>query len=260
MTFYREMVKAIQFYVHAFRFIDKNKLYSFLLYPSILNLLAALFVGYLAWLTSGWLSNAFLVKINLSHDLSSLSNFLEIVISLLIKGFVLFFYLKIYRYIILIFYAPVYVFITEIVLCKLTGVRHKFHTRHFTLAIFRAMRTGAKNFFMEILLSLCVVIFTLTITWLLPLAPILLFIVESFFFASALADFRNFYAQLHEKESHELITHHPGMVLGNGVIFNFLLLVPLIGILFAPVLALVASILSFDSIDKKGEVYVPAIS
>lgn len=259
MSFYRELVKAVKFYGHAFRFIDKKRLYPYILYPALINLIAASFVTYLAWLTSGYLSKAFFLKINLAQDFTGFNHFLEIVIGLLFKGAIFFFYLKIYRYILLIFFAPVYAFVTEMVLCKLTHINHKFHTKHFTLTIWRAVRMGIRNFLLEILFSLCILIFTITITWLLPLAPILLFLVESFFFSASIADLRNSYARMEEKESNEFITHHAGLILGNGIVFNVLMLIPLLGILFAPILALIASIISLETIDKKREVYVPAI-
>ena len=76
-------------------------------------------------------------------------------------------------------------------------------------------------------------------------------ILESYFMGYSMADYRNEYHKLSSKESRKLINNYVGLVIGNGMFFNLFLLIPVIGILAAPVFALIASGLSINYIEKR---------
>ena len=54
-------------------------------------------------------------------------------------------------------------------------------------------------------------------------------------------DYFNELQKLSAKESRQMIWAHKGLALGNGAMFNLLLLVPVVGVMTAPLLALTAS-------------------
>ena len=82
-------------------------------------------------------------------------------------------------------------------------------------------------------------------------APFLIFAVESYYFGFAMLDYRNEYKLISAKESRILINQHRGLALGVGSMFNFMLFVPFLGVLVAPVLSVVAGGLAFNEVDDQ---------
>ena len=89
------------------------------------------------------------------------------------------------------------------------------------------------------------------ISWILPLTPIAILLLESYFVGFSMADYRNEYLGINSADSKKLINSYPGLVIGNGLIFNILILFPLLGVLFTPALALIASGLSINYLEKR---------
>jgi CysZ protein len=129
---------------------------------------------------------------------------------------------------------------------------------HFLADCTRGMRIAFKNFFIELFITIGILIFSLLIGWLLPIAPLAILVIESYFFGYAMIDYRNEYYDIPRSESHEMITDHPGLAIGNGLFFNLSLLVPLLGILFAPVIALIAAGLTVNYVEKRKEILCPS--
>jgi CysZ protein len=92
------------------------------------------------------------------------------------------------------------------------------------------------------------------IAWIIPIAPIVILLLESYFMGYSMADYRNEYFGIKSKESRKLINKYFGLTIGNGMLFNFLLLIPLLGVLFAPTFALVSSGLSINYLEKRKSV------
>jgi CysZ protein len=115
----------------------------------------------------------------------------------------------------------------------------------------RGIKIALRNFVIEIVLSTLIIAISLVIAWVIPLAPIAILLLESYFMGYSMADYRNEYYGLKSRESRKLINNYFGLVLGNGFLFNILLLIPLLGILFAPTFALVSSGLSINYLEKR---------
>jgi CysZ protein len=115
----------------------------------------------------------------------------------------------------------------------------------------RGMGIAFKHFFIDVLITLALVLIALLITWILPFLPFLILVVESYFFGYSMLDYRNEFIGLSPQESKQLINNYPGLVIGNGLFFNFFLLIPFIGVLFAPMLALIAAGKSINFMEKR---------
>ena len=92
MKFGDQLFLAYRSYGQAFRTLDKQRLWSILILPSILSLLIAIGVGVLAWTTSDdillFVNSKYLIR---EYD-STVGNIFRIVTSVIIRGLTFFLY------------------------------------------------------------------------------------------------------------------------------------------------------------------------
>lgn len=251
MDFLHQIKLSFLFYWRTFRFIDTHNLWKLLIMPAIINLIIAILIIVFAVKTSSIIVEYVLVNFQPTSPDRVVHSFIEGLILVMIRAFVFFLYLKIYRYFALILLAPLFAFISSKVQTIATGQSGTNCTSKYILNCTRGVRIAVRNFLIEIILSTLIVVITFLIGWILPLAPIAILLLESYFMGYSMADYRNEQFNISARESRKLINKYSGAVIGNGLIFNFFLLVPLLGVLFAPVFALIASGLSINYLEKR---------
>ena len=74
-----------------------------------------------------------------------------------------------------------------------------------------------------------------------------------------MADFRNEYMNCSLQESKDIINDRKPLIIGNGILFNISLLIPIFGVLLGPTLSLIAMCLSLNELEPKKNVYVAKI-
>ncbi|MDH5474301.1 MAG: EI24 domain-containing protein [Cyclobacteriaceae bacterium] len=250
MNFFYEFNLSIRYYFKAFAFVREHKLWWFLVIPALLNLLAFVFVLYLSWMYSGDLINYFIDKWGFETEYSWLL-WLQILISFVIRLIVILLYIKLFRYIILIFFAPMLAFVSDKVQEISTNKSRPFSIIQFTRDIYRGMAIAIRNLILEFLITLAILGFSIAVPIIAILAPFLIFAVESYFYGFAMIDYRNEYKGINAKESRRLIKHHRGIAFGNGVMFNITLLIPFVGVMFTPVIAVIAAGLAINVVDEQ---------
>ena len=251
MRFLNELQLSFRFYSRALRFVEEHGLWSVFLLPALLQLIAAIAVAYAAWSTSGYLVDWVFIQIQGADDTNSFGSVLKGILLIIIHGSVIFLYIKAFRYIVLILYAPIMVRISNKVQSAATGREPGACSGRYWYGCSRGARIASKNLVLELLVTLGIAFLTMLIIWIAPLAPLFILIAESYFFGYSIIDYRNEYFEMSRAESRQLISEHPGLVLGNGILFNVLLLIPLFGVLFAPPLALIAGGLSMNYLEKR---------
>jgi len=245
-----QLFLAYKSYGQAFRTLDNKRLWSILIFPSILSLLIAAGVGVLAWTTSDdillYVNGKFLVR---EFD-STVGNIFRIITTLAIRGLTFFLYLKLYRYLILILLSPVFVNISNVFHRLVSGEEQKMNIWSYCFCSFRGIKFALRNFVLEILVTLLLTLLAAIIFWIFPLIPILIFIAESYFFTTVLMDYAFEMNGLSMKDSLKKSRSIPGIPIGIGLIFNFILLVPILGVIIGPVLAFIAAQESVNTLNK----------
>jgi len=245
-----QLLLAYNSYGQAFRILDKYRLWSILILPSILSLLIAIIIAILAWTTSDDIIFYFTSKYPASDLNSDLGNLFKIVTSIAIRGLTFFIYLKLFRYLILILLSPVFTNISKILYVEVEHHEHKLNIWSYCFCSLRGIKIALRNFVLEIFATILLTILSILVFWLFPLIPILILIAESYFFGCVLMDYR------FEKDEHTIregiikCRNLPGIPIGIGLIFNLILLIPLIGVMFGPVLAMIAAQESVNHINR----------
>ena len=250
MQFFKEFGIGVSHYAIAFKFINQNRLWSWLVIPCLLNLLAFVVVGYFSWIYTGDLLDYLLIQIGIEGD-SWWRAGLQVLISFIVRLIIVMLYLKLFRYIVLIFFAPMLAFISDKIQEISTGRKKPFTANQFIKDVVRGVMLAVKNLTLEIIVTMCILLFSFVAPILAVAAPFLIYAVESYYFGFAMLDYRNEFMLLSGKESRQLINKHRGLVLGIGAMFNLMLFIPFLGVLLAPVLSVVAGGLAFNKVDQR---------
>jgi len=236
-----QLFLAFNSYGQAFRTLDKNRLWTILILPSVLSLAIAVIIGILAWTTSDDILFYFIKKYPVNDFDSRVGNLFEIITSIVIRGLTFFLYLKLFRYLILILLSPVFANISNVLYGVAKHQEHKMNIWSYCFCSFRGIKIALRNFVLEILVTILLLILSIIVFWIFPLIPILILIAESYFFAAVLMDYRFEKEGLSIHEGTNKCRNLPGIPIGIGLIFNLILLIPLIGVMFGPVLAFIGA-------------------
>ncbi len=259
MDLIRETTISFRSYAEALKFIDKHKLWSIFIIPALCSLIIAGFVTWFALATSASVTEFAVIKFNLDADYEYMNSFLEFVVINFVRGAILLSYVKLYRYLVIIILSPEFAYITSIVQSKALDENHGFKLKRFISDIWRSVFLAVRNFLIELIITILIIIFAVIVTWIIPLIPILIFIFEAYFFGYSMADFRNEYMNISLRESKDMINDHKPLIIGNGILFNLSLLIPIFGVLFGPTLSLVAMGLSLNKVEHKKEYYAHSV-
>jgi CysZ protein len=251
MDFLHQIRTSLIFYWRTYRFIESHALWRILILPAIINLFISIVIIIVAIRTSGYIVHLFMENMQFNSPDRSMLKFIEGLLMVIIRAMVFFLYLKIYRYLIIILLAPIFASISSKVQIIATGHSRKACTRTYLMDCSRGIQIGIRNFFIEAVLSAVIIVVSFIISWIIPLAPLLILIIESYFVGYSFTDYRNEHFGLSKKESRKLMNNYPGLVIGSGLFFNIFLLIPIIGVLLAPAFALIASGLAIDHLEKR---------
>lgn len=254
MDFLYQIKISFQSYWRTFRFIDSNNLWRFLIIPAIVNLILSFLIIIFAIKTSRIVVEYVLLNFQITTSDMEIHSFIEGLLMVIIRACVFFLYLKVYRYMALVALAPMFAILSSKVQTIDSGHPKASCTSKYLLDCSRGIRIALRNFLIEIVLSTLIITISLVIAWIIPIAPIVILLLESYFMGYSMADYRNEYFGIKSKESRKLINKYFGLTIGNGMLFNFLLLIPLLGVLFAPTFALVSSGLSINYLEKRKSV------
>lgn len=250
MLFFKELFLSIRSFFGTLDFIGQHRLRGFLVIPALINLTIFIGIGMLAYYYSGELITYFTTLFEIDSD-TTVNAITQFFLSLLIRIIVVFIYLKIYRYTILILMAPVLAIMADRIHSINTGKSQTFNLKKVMTDAMRGMGIALQNIVRELTLTVLLLISALIIPILSPFVPIVIFAVESYYYGFSMIDYFNELKQLSAKESRKMIWAHKGLALGNGAMFNILLLIPVIGVMTAPLIALTASHLALAKVSDK---------
>lgn len=237
---FRDIIQGIRSYRFAWKFIISNKLGYLFLIPAVLQILLFAGLGYFAWNYSGALIEWAETTLDLEVK-GFWAGTVQVALFLIIRGITILLFFKWFRYVVLILFAPILAFISELVQNKLSGQTRPFKTRQFLKDIGRGAAVAINNLFRELVLTVAIFGLTISMPFLIVVTPILLFLIESYYYGFSMIDYRNEYYKLSGTESREQIWQRKGLAIGVGLVFNLLLFVPIIGVMVGPTWAVVAA-------------------
>lgn len=243
MRFLRQLIASFSSYFKAISFISAHRMWAYLLVPAVLYAVLFLGLSVPVWKLAGWISQSVIDLTGVDTLEGFLGSSLTVVVTFIswVIGFLVYF--KLYRYIVLLLSPPALAILAEKTMAMLSGNTQPFNISQVIQDALRGLVITIKNLLVELAITIPLYLLSL-IPLLTPFVAILVILVESYFIGFSMLDYRNEYVRMSAKDSRQLIARNKGLAIGNGAAFSLLLAIPIVGVLFAPSLAVISACLA----------------
>lgn len=242
---------GIRHFFSATSFLAKHGLLYFYLFPILISVLflAGMAVGieyFSEYLVNLILGDYIPAEPVANNDFWSMvkgisKSTLSVALSVLIHIIVWLVIVKFSKYIVLILLSPVFAILSEKVEEKLTGNQYPFSWAQFLKDILRGSAIAIRNLFIELGL---IAIFSLFGFMAGPFAFLivpLLWLVSAYFYGFSMMDYTCERRKMSISQGVDYIRRNRGIAIGNGAMYMLLDLIPFVGLVFAPINAVVGA-------------------
>lgn len=238
-------------FTHAFRFAMRNGMWWLFLAPVVLWLL---FAGGILWVSNaavemvgGWVSTFWNIDLPVGDrpgleglwddTLGFLDQARDVVVLLAVKAALWFLFGLVGKYLVLILLSPLLAYASERTEEILTGVPVPFNAVRFLQDIGRGIAMALRNGVLELTLNGILWTCTLFVAVIAPVSAIAAWLVSSWFYGSSMFDYIFERRRMGIRASVRAARSRRGIVLANGMLFNFLMNPPFLHWFFGPVLS-----------------------
>lgn len=252
----KQLLFALQAYKMAMSFTNKHNLWVYYIAPAIINMLIFSGLAYLFFI----FGNSISLWLESFLPTRSLDNTWLTIIDIFLRGFIyvflLLFYLKTYRFVMLILLSPALSMLSE----KVQELSQNTTPRPFNISqllhdILRGIKISFRNLFIEIAFTLLLSVIGIIFGFLSPITTVCIIIIESYFLGFSMIDYRNEFMQISASNSQKMIWKYKGFAVGIGFFCTLMLFIPVLGVLVAPLLAVTAAGLGINILESEGNFY-----
>lgn len=250
MNFFNDLILSIKSYAEAYRFIKKHSLWQYFFFPLLIGLALGIgaylgieiLVDEVTTITTNWLA--------FDADADDWWNIgkgaIAFAAKYLVKIGLVLLYLTISKYVVLIVVSPVLALLSEKVDEIISGKSFPFDSDQFFRDVLRGIFMAIRNMCYEFGIIGFTLILSLIFPFLSPFTAAFLMLVEFYFYGFSLMDYTNERKRLKVRESVRYVRNNKGIAIGNGAIFSLIFLIPVLGVVIAPVLGVVAATLAIN--------------
>ncbi|MCB0461691.1 MAG: EI24 domain-containing protein [Flavobacteriaceae bacterium] len=235
----KDVFIGVKAYAGAFELITKLKLWKYFIIPMLISLITAIVIGVSAYGFSdniGQLISKIWVWEWGKETFTTISEIFGGLI-IIVLGLVL------YKHIIMAlsapFMSPVSEKIEAYLLDENSNLVHQHRNTSFQSQLWRGIRINIRNLFMELWLTVVILIMSLIpiIGW---FTSLLLFFIQAYYAGFGNMDY-TLERHFKYKESISFVRKHRGIAIGNGIVFMLFLLIPIIGVILVLPLSVTAA-------------------
>ncbi len=243
----KEIVIAIQAYRKAHEFIGKHRLWKWILIPGLAYMVLFTIGLYFFWISAdtavSHLSQIIGVDHWLHHQQSAAWSFILIMIGIMARLIMMFFYFSLFKYLFLILGSPVFAYLSEKTESIIEGKEFLFDSSVFYQDIRRGIKLAFRNCFWQTVYTVFILLLSL-IPLVGSIAPVISGLVECYFYGFSMLDYSCERHKLSPSASISFISQRRGLAIGNGLVFYLMHFIPFVGWVLAPSYALVAATIS----------------
>jgi len=238
----RAFFSGVYAYRQAWGFLQRSKRWGLLLFPAMLCLLVVATLLGLAIYWGPQLSEAVWSFIAPEGGFTG-EGVAQLMLKVTITAFMLLLLYFSYKLLVINLMAPILIFISDVVLTELYGKEQAppFVWKVFVKLALQGLWESLRLLFWELLMVVTVLLLMLLIPLLSPLGPVVLLLIEAYFVGVAMVDFTSGYFGYEIQRMRTFRRRFRHFSMGVGLVFSLMLLIPLIGVLFAPPLAAIAA-------------------
>ena len=243
----KEIVIAIQAYRKAHIFIDKHKLWKWILIPGLAYMILFSIGLYFFWISAdtavSQLSRITGVDLWIHHQPNAMWSFILIMVGIMVRLIMMFFYFSLFKYLFLILGSPVFSYLSEKTESIIEGKEFVFNSSVFFHDMRRGIKLAFRNFFWQTIYTIFILLLSL-IPLVGSIAPVISGLVECYFYGFSMLDYSCERHNLSPSASIQFISQRRGLAIGNGLVFYLMHFIPFVGWVLAPSYALVAATIS----------------
>jgi CysZ protein len=236
---FKNILSGIKAYTGAFELISKLKLWKYFVIPIFISVITAVAIGISAY---GFSDNIgqFISRVWIWEWGKETFNIISEVFGgliIIILGLVL------YKHIIMALSAPFMSPVSEKIESHLLGKYSNLSNQHrntsFQSQLWRGIRINIRNLFMELWLTLVILVISLipVIGW---FTSLLLFFIQAYYAGFGNMDY-TLERHFEYKKSVSFVRKNRGIAVGNGIVFMLFLLIPVIGVILVLPLSVTAA-------------------
>jgi len=243
---------GVRLYGKALAFTRKHNLWKYYFLPALLNVIIFVSVGIVGFYfvndTIDWLEGLF----RLDNPVNWWQTALSYIVAILVSIIAFLIYFKSYKYLMLILLAPV----LSIVAAKVQEILHPerpnedFHFPQFLHDLKRGLIINLTNLAIELSITIPLILIGLFFSPVSPFTTVLIILVESYFLGFGMIDLRNEFMKLDVQESRATVKKHRPFAVGVGMTMYFMIWIPILGILFAPIWACISAGLGIYELEE----------
>lgn len=148
------------------------------------------------------------------------------------------------KYIVLVLLSPLLAYASERTEEVLTGREFPFSWVQLMKDALRGALIAMRNGMLELVITIGVWVLTLFVPLLTPFSVIGLFFVSAYFYGFSMFDYVFERRRMRIGESVRAVNSRLGLVIANGTVFSLVMKIPLIGLMFAPVMAAIGAVIA----------------
>jgi CysZ protein len=243
----KDIITAFQSYYQAHLFINKHRLWKWILIPGIIySLLFGLGI-YLFWISSGNAIDLLFSLTGLKKWMLTLEEswlkFLFIFGQVILQLVLMLFYFSLFKYIFLIIGSPVFSYLSEKTGAIMENKEFPFSFSQLMKDIARSVKLILRNSLWQTvyILSILILSFIPFIGWFTPFFAIL---IEAYYLGFSMLDYSCERNKLSVSQSIAFISEHKGLAIGNGIVFYLMHLIVGVGWVLAPSYSVIAATIS----------------
>jgi CysZ protein len=159
-------------------------------------------------------------------------------------------YVSFFKYFFLIIGSPVFSLLSEKTNSIIENKSYHFDLSQLMKDIIRSIGVTLRNLLWQsvYLISLLILSFIPVLGWIVPIVASFL---DCYYVGFSMLDYNSARNNIKPSESMDIINHHKGMAIGNGMIFYMAHLIPFIGWVLAPGYAVISATISLHQARKK---------
>ena len=241
----KEIVIAIQAYRKAHLFIGKHRLWKWILIPGLVYMILFTIGLYIFWISADTaVSELFSGLDNWLHKQHSPAmSFAAIMVGIMARIIMMFFYFSLFKYLFLILGSPVFSYLSEKTESIIEGKEFVFNRSVFIHDMGRGIKLALRNCGWQTVYTIFILILSL-IPLIGSIAPVISGLVECYFYGFSMLDYSCERHELSPSASINFIGQRRGLAIGNGLVFYLMHFVPFVGWVLAPSYALIAATIS----------------
>jgi len=243
----KEIIISIQAYFEAHRFIIKHRLWKWIFVPGIIYCLLFMVGIYFFWISSNTAIEWVLLKTGVRGWMNRMQeswwHFFFIVGQIMLRLILLICYFSLFKFLFLIIGSPVFSYLSEKTAAIIEKREFPFSGSQLLKDMLRGTKIALRNLLWQsvYLISILILSFIPVAGW---VTPLMAFFIDAYYLGFSMLDYSSERNRISMSESIELIGHHKGLAIGNGMVFYLMHLVPVLGWLLAPSYAVIAATLS----------------